>query len=229
MNRSYDSPWGWLSTFALIGTGIATLGLLGLNQGCSDREGHRVCDCGLDGGYAPQVSPDSVLKNLDRAFEAKNFEEYRKLFDQELYRFELGPEDRCPGLPPTVGWPEEREAIEGLLSADNVFDIRQDLTVDPTEAAASSDSLPFASLQSIYKLHTRRALLEIDIREENGGPLTLLADGDEEIYMKEYTSEHDREGRNIWRIVYWRDRGSPTPNAVQPISWSYFRKPSCLR
>ena len=161
--------------------------------------------------YLPNTSIANVLANLITAYEDRNFGEYEKLFDQELFTFEVseidigGPEP----LPLFWGWPVERSSADNMFASEEVLSIELDFTFPTPRPVEEADGVDEFDVDMMTFLTTLELIITADNPEDPNDQNTFIVEGDRhEFFFKEYPDE-TIEGEPVWRIVLWRDQALP--------------------
>jgi hypothetical protein len=153
--------------------------------------------------YQAQNSIANVLANFKTAYEARNFDEYRKLFAED-YRFYFNPADVHSGDNPTPeswGYADEMAATENMFHDDLVDQIQVDYTIGTPERA---DSVLYGA--HAWKVRLTEANLRVVTRNEGGEPLTYLVPGTTELFYLRQSATETVDGQPKWHIFRWDDQ-----------------------
>jgi hypothetical protein len=149
--------------------------------------------------YKSPTAPESLLFNLNAAYEDKNIEEYIPLFADD-FTFVFNPLDAqndTLDIPESWGLADEIEAHQRIFSEPDIEDIKLDWTLGPW--------LPPEIANTDVKIIARPLFLEVTQRLPEGEPLFLQAQGAAWFHFRK-TDETTAEGDTIWEIVWWEDK-----------------------
>jgi hypothetical protein len=157
-----------------------------------------------------QSSAVNVLANLKTAYEAKNIEEYLKLFSSDFI-FVFNPADAdnpTNPTPPQWGLAQESTSTTNMFSDDRVDTITLDFQENPVEP----DSVEHGA--GTWKMRVYEAFLQVNTRNENNELLTYQVPGTTQMfYFREVPGVLATDGKPTWYIFRWEDQpiGAKSP------------------
>lgn len=168
-------------------------------------------------GYPAATSPSICLENLRDAYQAEDYAEYARLFDNDFVFLFRSDDVSDPDNPTPPSWSRDEE----LQSASKMF---ADSTVDRIDLSWSlGDSTTWTDLSPEgLKVRANGVYLAVSTRNEQGEPLYLVVQGAVHIFY--FLPESPSSGgARLWKIRLWEDSpiGGKTDDLakVERTSW----------
>jgi hypothetical protein len=195
---------------------VACLALAAAGAGCGDDDGAKPED-----PYLPLTSPENLVENLRRSWEARDLEGYARLLAPE-FRFYFQEDDVPPGLPASYwGLTEDTTGTGGLFATPEVLDIRVAFTIHDA-VPATGPGLPAGAML----VRTHPAQLEVDL----DAGVSLIVTGDLEDFTCRPGDSGLGEDPGRWFILRWEDKPGGSggdvalDTAIEPLSWTRIKQ-----
>jgi hypothetical protein len=177
----------------------AILALSMTTTGCKDEKKITVP---IVNPYAAQSSAVNVLANLKTAYEARNIEEYLKLFSSDFI-FVFNPADvnhPTDPTPPQWGLAQERTSTNNMFSDHRVDTITLEFQEKPLEPDSAAHGA------GTWKMKVYEAFLQVNTRNEQDELLTYQVPGTTQMfYFREVPEVLASDGKPTWYIYLWQD------------------------
>jgi hypothetical protein len=145
----------------------------------------------------PALSPEEALENLQASYRGKNIEAYRAVLNANFI-FKPSPFDDDLDF-------EQLNRLEDIASTETMFESVRRIDIDLTysESRQSGFTEEYPPEQGYREIQVSNVFLAVYTRRtENGEPVTILVDGDEQTFV---FSPDSSVTPVTWTIVYQRD------------------------
>lgn len=168
--------------------------------------------------YMPRTTISGVLNNLRVAYENRDIERYKELFDLDDFMFVFDPidvNDPKNPVPENWGWPEEEASTRNMFEDDLVERIELDFVETAPTNPSESDRGDRPFPEGTKKVIVTEVNLLVDVRQDPEN-LRYVVDGDNAWFFLVQDTTEVQDGLPVWKIFEWRDKtiGTPRPAPV---------------
>lgn len=158
--------------------------------------------------YMPRTTISGVLNNLQVAYENRDLQRYKELFDLDEFMFVFDPidvNDPDTDIPESWFWPEEETATRNMFEDDLVERIElsfvQGTPANPSES--DEEDRPFP--EGTKKVIVTEVNLLVDVRQDPENVRYEVRGDNAWFFLVQDTTEV-QDGLPVWKIFEWRDK-----------------------